>query len=123
MPSAVPGHGIPAVTACSTFLDDVLERAEQVKGTASIEPPLTKAELGDVSMQLSSLFDEALGPVETGDAQGDAAEAKVEQRRVRAFAMFETAARELFSHMIVSCASGFILGLTRSTKGLTFYRR
>lgn len=118
MPSAVPGHGIPAVTACSTFLDDVLERAEQVKGTASIEPPLTKAELGDVSGQLSSLFDETLGPVETGgdgDVEGNAAEA--EQRKVRAFAMFETAARELFSHMIVSRASNTVWTPKRSAEG------
>lgn len=117
MPSAVPGHGIPAVAACSTFLDDVLERAEQVKSTASIEPPLTKAELGDVSAQLSSLFDEALGPVESGDAEGDTAKAKAEQRKVRAFAMFETAARELFSHMIVSCASNTGPGSKISAEG------
>lgn len=97
------GHGIPAVLACSKFLDDVLERAEKAKDTASIEPPLTKAELGDVSAQLSSLFDETLEPLETGNAEGDAA--KAEQRKVRTFAMFETAARELFSHLIVSAHS------------------
>lgn len=101
MPSATRnGHGIPAVAACSTFLDDALELAEKVKDTASIEPPLTKAELGDVSAQLSTLFDETLGPLEIGEAEGAAA--KVEQRKVRTFAMFETAARELFSHLIVS---------------------
>ncbi|MBE3048350.1 hypothetical protein IMZ48_38765 [Candidatus Bathyarchaeota archaeon] len=102
MPIATPkGHGIPAVAACATFLDDALLRAEKAKDTASIEPPLTKAELGDVSAQLSALFDEALGPLEkTGDAEGDAV--KVEQRKVRTFAMFETAARETFTHLVVS---------------------
>ena len=100
MPTATPkSHGIPAVAACATFLDDALLRAQKAKDTASIEPPLTKAELGDVSVQLSALFDEALGPLETGDAE-DAV--KVEQRKVRTFAMFETAARETFTHLVVS---------------------
>ena len=101
MPIATPGdHGIPAVAACATFLDDALERAEKVKGTETIEPPLTKADLGDVSAQLSAIFDEALGSLETDHGEEDPA--KVEQRKVRTFAMFETAARELFSHLIVS---------------------
>ncbi|SPO00557.1 related to nuclear matrix protein p84 [Cephalotrichum gorgonifer] len=92
MPSAtLDGHGIPAVSSCSSFLHDVLERAEKAKSTASIEPPLTKAELGDVSAQLSALFDEVLKPSESDDA---------EQGKARRFAIFETAARELFSHLI-----------------------
>lgn len=101
MPIATPGdRGIPAVAACATFLDDALERAESVKDTASIEPPLTKAEFGDVSAQLSAIFDEKLGPLETGE--GEDAAANAEQRKTRTFAMFETSARELFSHLIVS---------------------
>lgn len=101
MPIATHGdHGIPAVAACATFLDDALERAENVKDTASIEPPLTKAEFGDVSAQLSAIFDEKLGPLET--VEGEDASAKAEQRKIRTYAMFETAARELFSHLIVS---------------------
>lgn len=100
MPIATGDHGIPAVAACATFLDDVLERAENVKDSASIEPALTKTELGDVSAQLSALFDEKLGPLETVEGEGAAANA--EQRKIRTFAMFETAARELFSHLIVS---------------------
>ena len=100
MPIATPSdHGIPAVAACSAFLDDALERAENIKDAASIEPPLTKSELGDVSAQLSAIFDEKLGPLETGEEED--ATAKAEQRKIRTFAMFETAARELFSHLIV----------------------
>lgn len=93
MPSAtLDGHGVPAVASCAAFLDDVLSRADTIKDKPTIEPPLTKAQLGDVSGKLSATFEEVLGPAEEGTA---------DQRRLRQFAIFETAARDLFSHLIV----------------------
>jgi THO complex subunit 1 len=93
MPSAtVQGHGVPAVVACASFLHDTLDRAEQIKDTPSIEPPLTKSDLGDVSAQVTALFDDVLGAQDEGQA---------DQRKLRQYAIFETAARDLFSELIV----------------------
>jgi len=85
------GDGVQGVRSYKAFLSEVLDRAAQVNPTASIEPELTKAELGDVSSQTAQLFATEFLPDETK-----------EQRKLRQGAMIETAARDIFGQLIVS---------------------
>ncbi|GAB1320823.1 THO complex subunit 1 transcription elongation factor-domain-containing protein [Madurella fahalii] len=92
MPSAIIGsHGIEAVAAAGTFLDNLLERAEAVKRTASVEPPLDKSNFEDLRRQLS----DALGPELMADDSADA-------KRTQRFAIIETAVRDTFKSMIAT---------------------
>ncbi|KAK3357186.1 THO complex subunit 1 transcription elongation factor-domain-containing protein [Lasiosphaeria hispida] len=93
MPSAaMDSHGIAAVTAFGGFLQDLLSRAESVKRTASIEPPLDKSDFADLQKQLTKVLSSALSPVE------DTADARKTQR----FAVIETAVRDTFSNLIAT---------------------
>ncbi|KAK0711543.1 THO complex subunit 1 transcription elongation factor-domain-containing protein [Lasiosphaeris hirsuta] len=93
MPSAtMDSHGINAVAAFGGFLEDLLSRAESVKRTASIEPPLDKSDFADLQGQLAKVLSSALSPVE------DTADARKTQR----FAVIETAVRDTFSNLIAT---------------------
>ena len=90
MPSAtIDSHGILGVAAADTFLDKLLARAESVKQTASIEPPLDKSDFEGLRHQLG----DALGYDLTND---DAV------KRTQRFAIIETAVRDNFKSLIVS---------------------
>ncbi|KAK4124004.1 hypothetical protein N657DRAFT_645619 [Parathielavia appendiculata] len=92
MPSAtIDSHGIPGVAAAARFLDELLERAESVKRTASIEPPLDKSHFDDLRRQLN----DALGCDFT-------AEESVDARKLQRFAVIETAVRDTFKSLIAT---------------------
>lgn len=92
MPAAiVDDHGISGVAAAGAFLNNLLARAESVKKTTSIEPPLEKSDLGDLEQQLS----DALGYEATADESAD-------PKKIQRFALIETAARDIFKNLIVS---------------------
>jgi THO complex subunit 1 len=107
MPSATDdSHGIDAVAAFGDFLDDLLSRAEHVKQTASLEPPLDKSSFDDISARLSQILGHEDTPAaEAADAKMDNADAKqdvVDPKRTQRFAILETAVRDTFSKLIVS---------------------
>ncbi|KAK3301615.1 THO complex subunit 1 transcription elongation factor-domain-containing protein [Chaetomium strumarium] len=92
MPSAtIDSHGISGVVAVGTFLDKLLARAESVKQTASIEPPLEKSHFDDLRRQLS----DALGYDVTAEDPADA-------KRTQRFAVIETAVRDTFKSVIAT---------------------
>jgi hypothetical protein len=92
MPSATTdSHGVSGVDAAGIFLDGLLERAESVKQTASIEPPLEKSDFDDLRRQLSDALGYELP-----------AEEPVDTKKVQRFAVIETAVRDTFKSLIVS---------------------
>jgi hypothetical protein len=92
MPSAtIDSHGVSGVAAAAAFLDTLLERAESVKRTASIEPPLEKSDFDDLRQQLSDALGYELPPDESADS-----------KRTQRFAVIETAVRDTFESLIVS---------------------
>ena len=107
MPSAIiESHGISGVAAAGTFLDNLLSRADSVKQTAAIEPPLDKSDFDDARRQLS----DALGYELVADEPADS-------NKIQRFAVLETAARDTFKSLIVSwppgCANPAIFGAHR----------
>ncbi|KAK0646106.1 THO complex subunit 1 transcription elongation factor-domain-containing protein [Cercophora newfieldiana] len=107
MPSATDNrHDIDAVAAFGSFLDDLLSRAESVKQTASLEPPLDKSDFEDIRAQLSQILghDDSLAD-ETVDVKMDNADTKqeaVDPKRTQRFAILETAVRDTFSNLIAT---------------------
>lgn len=94
MPSLeAESHGIPAVAAFKTLLDEVLQRARTVKQSSSIEPALNKSDFEDLQTRLWEVFSPAGAP--TAEESGD-------KKRARRFAIIETAARDTLSTLIVS---------------------
>jgi hypothetical protein len=107
MPSAIiDSHGISGVAAAGTFLDNLLSRADSVKKTAAIEPPLDKSDFDDVRRQLSDALGYELGAGGAGDSE-----------KIQRFAVLETAARDTFKSLIVSwspsCANSTVFGADR----------
>jgi hypothetical protein len=95
MPSATnDSHGVLGVDAAGTFLDGLLERADSVKQTASIEPPLEKSDFDDLRRQLSDALGYELP-----------AEEPIDTKKVQRFAVIETAVRDTFKTLIVSWPS------------------
>ncbi|AEO69581.1 9488df5f-fb33-4ec4-854b-57beee312a39 [Thermothielavioides terrestris] len=92
MPSAtIDSHGVSGVAAAAAFLDTLLERAESVKRTASIEPPLEKSDFDDLRQQLSDALGYELPPDESADS-----------KRTQRFAVIETAVRDTFESLIAT---------------------
>lgn len=92
MPSATDdSHGVEAVASVRRFLDQLLSRAEVVKQTASVEPPLLDSDFGDLRSQLADI----LGP------PPPATESEADPKKVQRFAIIETATRDTFSDLIV----------------------
>jgi THO complex subunit 1 len=89
MPSAIDSHGVSGVAAAGAFLDNLLARAEIVKQTASIEPPLEKSDFDDVRRQLSDALNYEF-----------VADEPVDAKKIQRFAVIETAARDTFKSLI-----------------------
>lgn len=106
MPSAtLDSHGIDAVAAFRRFLDDLLLRAESVKKTAGLEPPLNKSDFEDIDAQMSHILGQLDNTIEEPvETKGDAADAKegADLKRTQRFAMIETAVRDTFSSLIAT---------------------
>lgn len=93
MPSLIAeGHGIPAVTAFSYFLGELLAHAELVKPTAAIEPPLHKSDFQDLMRRLGDVL-----PGHEAKQHGSLPDTK----HIHLFAIVETAVRDAFTEMIV----------------------
>lgn len=84
----------PKIVAFSELLNNLLERAAQLKPTSNIEPALQKSDFGDLKASIATIFP-AEEPVE-GAASVSAS------RKARQFAAIEIAIRDLFSRLIVS---------------------
>lgn len=85
--------GNPGVEAVATFRDllkQLLEEAGTAKATTTIEPALNKSDLHDLSGLVTSAVSR-LGPND--------------QNKGRQFAILETAARDIFSRLIVRSTS------------------
>ncbi|KAK0623627.1 THO complex subunit 1 transcription elongation factor-domain-containing protein [Immersiella caudata] len=107
MPSAADNsHGIDAVATFNDFLDDLLSRAEHVKQTASLEPPLDKSSFDDIPAKVSQILGHEDTPVDdSANAKMDNADAKqdvVDPKRTQRFAILETAVRDTFSKLIAT---------------------
>ncbi|KAI2630831.1 THO complex subunit 1 transcription elongation factor-domain-containing protein [Hypoxylon sp. NC1633] len=92
MPSAKnPDHEVPQVDAFAALLKDVLDHAQFVKPTASIEPPLTKLDLDGFLSRLPTIF-----PCASPDYISD----NLGAERTRQCAIVETAARNVFGSLV-----------------------
>lgn len=86
--------GVPAVGVFASLLHELLDEAAAAKQTTTIEPPLNKADLSNLSQRVSSAL-----PFVSEANKDDAA-------KTRRNAIVETAARDLFSNIIVSRTLG-----------------
>lgn len=89
---SIDSHGIDAVAAVASFLDNLLSHAESVKQTASLEPPLGNADFEDLQGQLTRI----LGPLSNPGEDG------ADTKKTQHFAIIETAVRDTFKLLIVS---------------------
>ncbi|OAA56642.1 tho complex subunit [Niveomyces insectorum RCEF 264] len=79
--------GVPAVEAFSDYLHQLLEHAEVVKPTRTLEPVLTKSDFDNIYARTASIF---------ADLH------EVGGKKLRQFAIIETAAREFFGRLIAT---------------------
>lgn len=84
----------PAIAAFTTLLEEFLSQAETAKPTSAIEPALRKSDFDDVSGRVSRTVDD----VSSTAVQGAASTIN----KGRQFAIIETAARNIFSQLIVN---------------------
>jgi THO complex subunit 1 len=84
------GHGVPGVVIFGELLEDLLQRAEEVKQADTIEPPLNKPDFADVLARLESTFFSSADSTEL---------------RKRSHAVVETAIRDKFNNLLVSPTS------------------
>jgi len=94
-PTTVDSHGVEAVAAFGSFLDDLLSRAQSIKQTESIDPPLSKSNFPDLQAQLSQLL---------GDLAVPSDGAQDNTKKTHRFAVIETVARDTFKNLVVSLA-------------------
>ena len=81
----VPKHGIPAVEEFGRLLIRLLDEAEGIKATTSIEPPLASSDFEDLKSQVAAIFNKF--PSYESSLQN---------------AIIETAFRDIFGQLIVS---------------------
>lgn len=86
---------MPQVSAMTDLLNDALLHAQAIKPASTIEPPLTKSHFDPFIARLPAIF--------PGLAPGSTSQAR-DSEKVRLYAAVETAARKLFSSMVVSRA-------------------
>ncbi|KAF5672866.1 hypothetical protein FHETE_3585 [Fusarium heterosporum] len=84
----------PAIAAFSTLLQDFLSQAETAKSSPTIDPALRKSDFDDLSGRVSKtaadVLSQTVGDVRSASDKG------------RQFAIIETAARNIFSHLIAT---------------------
>ncbi|KAK0716492.1 THO complex subunit 1 transcription elongation factor-domain-containing protein [Apiosordaria backusii] len=89
MPATIiDSHGIPAVAKAGAFLQQLLEHAETVKRTSSIEPPIIESNFDDLHGRMNDIYDDE----PTADDSSDAKTAR--------FAIIETAVRDTFKYLV-----------------------
>jgi THO complex subunit 1 len=96
MPSLEMGEpAISGASAVDNLLGELLQHADTVKQTTSIEPPLSQSDFEDLPTRLA----QALPSV---DLPEDAEKGEHDLVKVRRWAVIETVARDRFSNLIVS---------------------
>lgn len=101
----------PAIAAFTTLLEGFLSQAETAKSSSTVDPALRKSDFDDLSGRVSRTAADV-----SGQANG---EAKSASDKARQFAIIETAARNIFSHLIVrldSLPCDLRLALTKSRR-------
>ncbi|KAF5535591.1 nuclear matrix p84 [Fusarium mexicanum] len=84
----------PAIAAFTTLLEEFLSQAETAKRTSAIEPALRKSDFDDLSGRVSRTAADVSSPAAEGAASTI--------DKGRQFAIIETAARNIFSHLIAT---------------------
>lgn len=79
-------HGVDAVYAFGGILEEMLEQAESIKQTSTVDPPLNKSDIEDFLEQVESMF----GSLKS-----------VEQKKRSQYAIIETAVRNAFNNLLV----------------------
>ncbi|PQE22233.1 guanylate kinase protein [Rutstroemia sp. NJR-2017a WRK4] len=87
MAVSMEGRGVPAVDSSAQLLLEMLRQAELVKQTNTVEPPLSKNDLGDLWAQFDSIFSDAT---------------TLETKKRGQYAIIETAARDTFNNLLAS---------------------
>ncbi|ATZ48055.1 hypothetical protein BCIN_03g03120 [Botrytis cinerea B05.10] len=87
MAVSMEGHGLPIVESFAQLLLEMLQRAEHVKETHTIESPLSKTELANTYERIDQIFNEA-APIET--------------KKRSQYAIIETAVRDTFNNLLAS---------------------
>lgn len=84
---------VPQVSAMVDLLRDALIHAKTIKPAATVEPPLTKSHFDAFIARLPTIFPGAASSSVSHSRDSD---------KVRLYATVETAARKIFSSMVVS---------------------
>ncbi|KAH6969793.1 THO complex subunit 1 transcription elongation factor-domain-containing protein [Fusarium avenaceum] len=84
----------PAIAAFTTLLEGFLSQAETAKSSSTVDPALRKSDFDDLSGRVSRTAADV-----SGQADG---EVKSASDKARQFAIIETAARNIFSHLIAT---------------------
>ncbi|TGO57318.1 hypothetical protein BCON_0067g00400 [Botryotinia convoluta] len=87
MAVSMEGHGLPVVESFAQLLLEMLQRAEHVKETHTIESPLSKTGLANTYERIDQIFNEA-APIET--------------KKRSQYAIIETAVRDTFNNLLAS---------------------
>lgn len=82
-----------AIAAFTTLLEHFLSEAEASKQTSAIEPALRKSDFDDLSGRITRTAVDVVSPAVEG--------ARPANDKGQQFAIIETAARNIFSHLIV----------------------
>ncbi|KAH8686704.1 THO complex subunit 1 transcription elongation factor-domain-containing protein [Ilyonectria robusta] len=90
--------GVPAVATSVSLLKELLEQAEKVKQTSTIEPALNKSDFDDITGRVSQVAASLTGAL-TGAENGESTSSQIKGRQ---YAMIETASREIFSNLIAT---------------------
>jgi len=94
MPTATPSEDdVPQMSAMTELLEKVLIHAQTIKPASTIEPPLTKSHFNDFIDRLSRIASSSVT---------DHTQQSRDSDKVRLYAAVETAARKIFSSVIVS---------------------
>ncbi|CAK7221053.1 hypothetical protein SCUCBS95973_004365 [Sporothrix curviconia] len=83
----INSHGIPAVEAIGEYVQELLDHAESVKPERTLEPTLAKSDFDDIYGHVARIF------AGFDDPSG---------RKLRQYAIVETAARDIFGKLIAT---------------------
>jgi THO complex subunit 1 len=101
-------YGVHAVAQFGELLQQILSKADEVKPTYTIEPPLDKSDLADIFERLDSVFPSSdVAEVNEGETAEEkeqrlTEEKKRDVKKRNQYAIIETAARDTFHNLLVS---------------------
>ena len=103
-----------AIAAFTTLLEHFLSEAEASKQTSAIEPALRKSDFDDLSGRITRTAVDVVSPAVEG--------ARPANDKGQQFAIIETAARNIFSHLIVRLDSPCDLRLALTKAGDNYHQ-